>query len=630
MSEHLPEPNFSAFRYNGPTYTGQTELCRANLFLPDGEAPDGGWPCVLAPATAGWVTTWDVSSIGANSHDFTNRAWHRAFIDNGIAVVTFTVTVPRSKLSIPVLEDLFSVAHSCGRSSDVDPNSVGYTMSQAQIDDDNNCSIDNIMLENGNPGPSVELNTNLYGPAYPGNGVIHHYDWDYTAPGLSATFAVHPYSDVTKPSSLKDCVAMLQYCIDNSDAMQINPWKFIAYGQSAASYILWNVAGGEELNTITWPNGTGQETHTTKGRFIARVFGNSPTYVPGNSQGDIGQFFLATSGVNSFPNDPLGDAGFGTDFQDYDYLGKFLGDGEGSPTVALQGIPPSIQEANSPLVWVTKTSEIQEYNQNIPTYLFNTDSAQLPEISTNGSPYDKTNTTANGNWHSSWYAACMARALNRGKFRFVVEKEATKLSITDDLPTFDDEQYITPIQLDKELQPQDMVAWLFATANISRSESVQGSFGNAPSPSITKTITSKQNLEKGISYPIASSLKSIVGTVSNFDNTYRSEEYFTISFGEALIKSQLRQYLLCQKGERVMLPKFGLNLHKYLFEQMDETLFELIKEEIATGITVNFPNLRILSLKVSQDDTSNSIYIALRLQFLDGSKTIFDMNVNIR
>lgn len=104
--------------------------------------------------------------------------------------------------------------------------------------------------------------------------------------------------------------------------------------------------------------------------------------------------------------------------------------------------------------------------------------------------------------------------------------------------------------------------------------------------------------------------------------------YLTQSQGTDLIKGALRQYILCEKGERVMLPKFGLGLGRYLFEPMDETLFELIKEDVATGIPAYFPFLRILSLNVSASGNygeQNSLYIKLKVQVINTAE-IFELS----
>ena len=60
--------------------------------------------------------------------------------------------------------------------------------------------------------------------------------------------------------------------------------------------------------------------------------------------------------------------------------------------------------------------------------------------------------------------------------------------------------------------------------------------------------------------------------------------YFCKSSGVELFRNNLRQLLLTTKGERVMLPNFGANLKRYLFEPLDQVSFSQIKAQIVETI----------------------------------------------
>ena len=69
-------------------------------------------------------------------------------------------------------------------------------------------------------------------------------------------------------------------------------------------------------------------------------------------------------------------------------------------------------------------------------------------------------------------------------------------------------------------------------------------------------------------------------------------------------------------GERVMIPDFGINLNKYLFEPLDNTLIENLKNEISVQFRRYIPNAELLNLKVTKfpesvDASESSLYISV-------------------
>lgn len=496
MASYSPNSDFTNFRYNGPSYTGQTAICLANLFLPNSEKPADGYPCVLAPATDEWSTTWTVNAVGEDNLDTVNNAWQKAFLDNGIAVCLFSVTVPRSYIS-DYDTTFYQVPYAC----------------EAGAADDGTCSVDDIDISEPVP-PTNAGNTNNYGPPYvSGFGVVHSNNWELPndfidGQGGPTGGGLHPYQNGDWPMSIKDGVAILQYCIENAEAMQINPNKFISYGQDAASYVMWHVANNIELSKITWPNGSGQELNTTKGRFVARVAGISPTLISEYMRTDnsflVYNCFLATSGDPDYVN-PL-------EFDTYDKLAIGFGTDGADLVGGDYGTSEEMMLVNSPLDWVTYTSNIQEANQQIPTYLFNylpTDDSYDTSAVKDG-PYEKTNTTdKEDSWHSIWYQAAMAKALNRGKLRSVCVEASTAATIvaTDDT----EEKWVSFVLVDEADQPQDMINWLFATADIQRAPpgGEVGTKGTKIPVPIKKRIISKAPTTKGSSYPMLGKGKNL-------------------------------------------------------------------------------------------------------------------------
>ena len=74
--------------------------------------------------------------------------------------------------------------------------------------------------------------------------------------------------------------------------------------------------------------------------------------------------------------------------------------------------------------------------------------------------------------------------------------------------------------------------------------------------------------------------------------------YFSKVSGNRLLKNNLKQLLLTEKGERVMLPNYGVGIRKYLFEPFDEDTFLGIQEEILKAIQTHLPTVKVVKFGI--------------------------------
>ena len=148
---------------------------------------------------------------------------------------------------------------------------------------------------------------------------------------------------------------------------------------------------------------------------------------------------------------------------------------------------------------------------------------------------------------------------------------------------------------------------------------------------VKRSTTSQHKRRAGFAYPMNMQVgDTVTGGVVN--STAIQGPYFRPQTGLALIRNNLRQLLLTEKGERVMLPNYGLDLKKYLFEPLDQTTFHLIKQDIADVLNTYFSIAKIISLRVLSgefDSENNSLVISLTLQLQDESLDIFDAEVRV-
>lgn len=101
------------------------------------------------------------------------------------------------------------------------------------------------------------------------------------------------------------------------------------------------------------------------------------------------------------------------------------------------------------------------------------------------------------------------------------------------------------------------------------------------------------------------------------------------------IQDQVVQLLNTEKGERVMLPRFGVSLKKFLFSPLDEDTFEAIKLEILEAVDryilgVNVIGLQVLNLGVNGPSGGNALKVILTLQLVEEQLAVLDVEVIIK
>tara|TARA_B100001063_G_C16597898_1_gene469098 strand:- start:10 stop:432 length:423 start_codon:yes stop_codon:yes gene_type:complete len=95
------------------------------------------------------------------------------------------------------------------------------------------------------------------------------------------------------------------------------------------------------------------------------------------------------------------------------------------------------------------------------------------------------------------------------------------------------------------------------------------------------------------------------------------------------IKSNLLNFLLTGKRERVINPTFGSGLRELLFEPITGDLNAAIRELIVDGVSQFFPNVIINSLGVQQNPEQSTITIILNYSVINTNiQDEIQINVN--
>jgi len=118
------------------------------------------------------------------------------------------------------------------------------------------------------------------------------------------------------------------------------------------------------------------------------------------------------------------------------------------------------------------------------------------------------------------------------------------------------------------------------------------------------TIKYGKNVAVKINKKVSSNTKKLTGSIYPIGSNLGGG-YFASQSNIDLLKNNIKQLLATEKGERVMLPNYGLALRKFLFQPLDAATFEDIKEEVIVNISKYLPNIEIIKIGVFETGSVN-------------------------
>jgi len=121
----------------------------------------------------------------------------------------------------------------------------------------------------------------------------------------------------------------------------------------------------------------------------------------------------------------------------------------------------------------------------------------------------------------------------------------------------------------------------------------------------------------GLSYPFRPSAKG----------------YMTKQTGTILIRGNISQLLKTSIGERVMLPDYGTNLERFVFEPLDETTADQIRDHVLEVLAAYAPEVDVVKFGVFEASKVNyrglsGFVVKLGLKIRDTGQTT-DLEVKI-
>lgn len=120
---------------------------------------------------------------------------------------------------------------------------------------------------------------------------------------------------------------------------------------------------------------------------------------------------------------------------------------------------------------------------------------------------------------------------------------------------------------------------------------------------------------------LKSKIKNTYGLMFPLGKDTRTGGFFSKASNMKAVEAAIKQLLRTEPGERVMLPRYGCSLRKYLFQPLDEVTFESIKRQIQHSFNRYIVGANLLSLRVEPlGPTGPSGGNSLRVTLLVGLK----------
>jgi phage baseplate assembly protein W len=82
------------------------------------------------------------------------------------------------------------------------------------------------------------------------------------------------------------------------------------------------------------------------------------------------------------------------------------------------------------------------------------------------------------------------------------------------------------------------------------------------------------------------------------------------------IRSNLKNLLLTRKGERVMQPEYGCDIHLVIFENATDDGLSDIRASIQNAVSTWMPFVEVTDVKVTRDEDRNTIYVGITFTLL--------------
>jgi phage baseplate assembly protein W len=93
------------------------------------------------------------------------------------------------------------------------------------------------------------------------------------------------------------------------------------------------------------------------------------------------------------------------------------------------------------------------------------------------------------------------------------------------------------------------------------------------------------------------------------------------------IKSNIINYILTDRGERVFNLDFGSSLRRYIFENSNLANSSLLQQTLSSELSTNFPNVQFNQIVVTPNYDQNTINITINYTIYNGPENQINITV---
>ena len=104
-----------------------------------------------------------------------------------------------------------------------------------------------------------------------------------------------------------------------------------------------------------------------------------------------------------------------------------------------------------------------------------------------------------------------------------------------------------------------------------------------------------------------------------FNPTYTTRDF---------VRTNLINWLLTNKGERVFRPNFGANLRELIFEGVTEGSQDILEERITNTISEEFPMVTIVKVQFNRNEDRHTINFVLEYKIMN-MDTVDELNIQL-
>ena len=118
--------------------------------------------------------------------------------------------------------------------------------------------------------------------------------------------------------------------------------------------------------------------------------------------------------------------------------------------------------------------------------------------------------------------------------------------------------------------------------------------------------------------------RQAIGVSIPFSNSSVFNQTFTTA---DQTKSNLINYFLTNKGERILNPNYGGDLRNLLFEQITEETLSVLQKRIENDLENKFPIIEVKNLIINPQPNFNIVNIVLTYNVLNLENEVIEINI---